>query len=97
MGWAADNTLSGEQWLNRLGNCLSYSPINSGAERFSGTQDLFVFPLCHPRPGHHSQTCYLIDVPRWLLHLQVSHLHPGEGEMEEDTKGKSIGRQILTL
>ena len=38
MNRAAKNMISGEQWLNRLRNRLSYSPINSGAERLTGTQ-----------------------------------------------------------
>lgn len=38
MNQAANDMISGEQWLNRLRNRLSYSPINSGAERLTGTQ-----------------------------------------------------------
>lgn len=37
MNQVANDMISGEQWLNRLRN-LSYSPINSGAERLTGTQ-----------------------------------------------------------
>lgn len=43
MDWAAESTISDQQWLNRSENSLCHSPTNLGAEGCSGSQELSIF------------------------------------------------------
>lgn len=77
--WAADDTPPDEH-VTRQARELFISLTNKlGSREAAATQDLSIFPLCHPRPGHHAQALSL-HVPRWHLCVSCWHSRVGKGE-----------------